>query len=202
MPKNRFADYKLIRDAFGRHGYQFFAGDFNLNLFGIRTGDRRADSFNDWIGVAFEQAGAGVVFVFQATTDPGIYWRKNPQNIEGTAILVPGQYLGAYGIGLHHGEYPALVQRKPVRVYRDANYDDVLDWEADDPQASGLFGINIHRAKPDGRSTVVGKWSAGCQVVACGWDFDYIMATANRATKEWGGSFSYTLFEEREIYDH
>ena len=44
-------------------------------------------------------------------------------NVKGTAILVPGQYRGAYKIGFHKGKYKALVQAKPVKLYIDNDKD-------------------------------------------------------------------------------
>ena len=79
-----------------------------------------------------------------------------------------GAVRGAYKIGLHRGSYEALVQRGGrVRLYRDANMDDILDMEPEDISDPTYAGIKIHRASTrDGGSENVDKWSAGCQVFA------------------------------------
>ena len=47
--------------------------------------------------------------------------------LEGTAILAPGQYRGAYQIGKQRGRYKALTQRTEVTVYRDPDKNETLD---------------------------------------------------------------------------
>ena len=49
-------------------------------------------------------------------------------------------------------------------VYRDDNRDGYLN-TANMEQDTGMFGINIHRSNAHRPSTVISKWSAGCQVL-------------------------------------
>ncbi|WP_444894914.1 hypothetical protein [Microbulbifer sp. SSSA005] len=190
--------YGQLQTALYKKGFRFFdKGDFNLNLIGIRSADNRANTFNDYLAVAWRFDGVPHCLVFAATTDPGIYWRENPINVNGTAILVPGQYPGLWQLGLHQGKYRALVQRKPVRVYRDSNRDQVLNQDA--PIDDGLFGINCHRASGTHTSQRVDKWSAGCQVLADPFDFSLLMALCERAAESWGSTFTYTLIEEGDL---
>lgn len=190
--------YGQLQTALLRKGYRFFdEGDYNLNLIGIRSADQVANTFNDYLAVAWRFDGIPHCLTFPATTDPGIFWREHPANVSGTAIVVPGQYLGLWEIGLHRGQYPALVQRGPIRVYRDNNRDRVLDQDA--PIDAGLFGINCHRASANGESRQVDKWSAGCQVLAHPKDFALLMALCERAAENWGRSFTYTLLEEKDL---
>lgn len=65
--------------------------------------------------------------VFKATTDPGTYWLLQPMQPQGTAILSEGQYPDAWQLGLHRGQYLALVQVKPVTITRDYKRVAVLD---------------------------------------------------------------------------
>ena len=123
------------------------------------------------------------------------HWLKNPLQAAGTAILKPGQYCNCYTIGLHRGKYPALVQRMPVTVIRDADRNSVLDFSSHKTQ-TGLFGINIHHAAASGVSKTVDKYSAGCQVIASAADFALLMRFAERHLKLYGNVFSYTLIEE------
>jgi hypothetical protein len=180
-------------------GHKVFDGGhaFNLNIVGIRANETRAGSFDDMITVTYRHTKNGPWFTeyFTATTDPSAYWLHNPMAFEGTAILAEGQYLGAFELGKHRGQYEALTQAKPVTVHRDNTRDDVLDFTKE--LAHGIFGINIHKAGE--RSTQVGKWSAGCQVMANARDFQQFMDLAHAqidSHPSWAARFTYTLIKE------
>lgn len=201
MTPNRLT-YSHLRRRFEALGYPFYdTGDYNLNIVGIRTPDMRSNLFNDWIVVAFRQFDHELLFVFDATTDPGLYWRQHPINVAGTAILKPGHHKGMFRIGQHKGRYTALVQHASVPVYRDNDGNAVLDAYRGIPVEIGQYGINLHRASNEySEGDEVGKWSAGCQVIARSSDFDLFMAICHRAAREWGPIFSYTLLEEGELW--
>ncbi|MEW6427309.1 MAG: hypothetical protein AB1568_04660 [Thermodesulfobacteriota bacterium] len=171
---------------------------YNLNLVGIRAMDGRPDRFDDLLAVFHRRGAAWCGEIMACTTDPGLYWLNNPEHIDGTAILKPGQYRGAFRLGYHRGKYEALTQAGPLTVWRDNNRDDRMD-TAGQPEHTGMFGINIHRAADHGESTVVGRWSAGCQVVANWWDFSVLIAMAKAGAHSHGNSFTYTLLEERDL---
>lgn len=177
----------------------FFRGDYNLNLVGVRSADTDSNAFNDALVVLYELDGKPVLHKFPMTTDSGVYYRENPVNVEGTAVLMPGFYRGCWSVGAHKGQYRALVQTGVMRVYRDADRDD----EIDDPTLlqsdEGLFGINLHRAGANGYSLQVDKWSAGCQVVADPVDFDLVMAMVMKSASIYGPKFSYTLLTEDQL---
>lgn len=176
-------------------GYLIFNRPFELNIAGVRSAEKVANRFDDCIHVFFcDENYKWICYSFLATTDPGRYWLKNLVLAAGTAILKPGQYCNCYTIGLHRGKYPALVQRMPVTVIRDADRNSVLDFSAHKTQ-TGLFGINIHHAAANGVSKIVDKYSAGCQVIASAADFALLMRFAERHRKLYGNVFSYTLIE-------
>ena len=155
----------------------------------------RSNSFDDVLGCAYTDKGLWRVHYWPGTCDPGTFYRKNPMNVRGTAILVEDQYVDAWEIGLHGGAYEALVQRGQVRVYRDANRNEILDLDPGTIQP-GLFGINIHRSTASGESTEVDKWSAGCQVHARTDGFNDMMALARRQVDSLGiKTFTYTLMK-------
>lgn len=190
-----------IKAAMRRKGYWVFGDEvrgYDLNIFGIRTEDRVANTFNDVIGVMYLSNGQWNCFLFPATTDPGLYWREHPMNVDGTAILVPGQHLGAYMVGSHKG-YTAFQQKRPLPVYRDADKDEILETDPDTIQ-SGFYGINIHRANSALPSSQVNKWSAGCQVLADPVQFDFLMSLAQKSMGIYGNSFTYTLLEEGDVH--
>lgn len=187
----------LIRSTLDKKGYKFFeVGVLNLNLIGIRKDKNVSNRFDDTFILAYNGP-EPIIKYFPCTTDPGRYYMQNGLE-KGTAVLVPGQYRGAYKLGLHQGKYEALVQAKEVQVYRDANKDGKLDYV--NPEW-GFFGINIHRSSPTGTSIQVDRWSAGCQVFANISDFNYLIAQVKRSleTKEYGNTFTYTLIEESDL---
>lgn len=191
--------YDAIKQICRAKGFRFFeAGDYNLNLVGIRnTRDLHANTFNDLFCVAFQVRGQTKLLQYACTTDPGIYYRQNPINVNGTAILPAGQHRNLWKIGKHLGQYVALVQNAAVTVIRDPNADKTLDFA--NGTETGYFGINCHRAREHGTSVQVDKWSAGCQVLASGADFGELMSYATRAAEIYGNSFTYTLFESHEF---
>jgi len=193
---------ELIRGIYARKGYVFFDANktLNLNIVGVRRDTNVPNRFDDVIMVICRNGlGEWEVYSYAATTDPGTFWLEHPQNSKGTAILVPGQYRGSHKIGKHRGHYRALVQAGPVKVWRDSNRDDVLDFDGE--EQDGLYGINIHRASSGHTSSKVEKWSAGCQVIASPVDFAELMALAGNAASRFGPRFTYTLLDEADLTD-
>lgn len=178
-------------------GHKVWDTPWKLWLFGIRSPNRSANSFDDLLGATWiDGSGARQSRFWIGTTDPGTYWLLNPSNRLGCAILVEGQYLDVWKIDKHAGKYDALCQRNgKVKVYRDPSLDNKHDLDPKTIQA-GEYGINIHAAtqRPDGISVAVDKWSAGCQVHATDAGFDEMMALALLQRSNSGlSTFSYTL---------
>jgi len=164
---NLLAPQDIIK-TLSKKGYAYFDNDtkpYNLNIFGIRTEDTTVNKFNDWLGYTWKYNGLWSLMMFQATTDPGLYWLQNPMNVKGTAILKPGQYRGMWEVGLHQGKYEALKQVGKCTVIRDFDRDGELDFDSG-KEETGLFGINMHHASYTAKSENVEKWSAGCCVHA------------------------------------
>lgn len=178
-------------------GYQILDNG-GLNLVGIRVGLSATNKFDDTF-VVFRAGTHGSVWAadyFPCTTDAGYHHLEHGLT-KGTAILAPGQYVDAYGLGKHQGKYDALVQVGPVTVYRDRNKDHELDYANPD---TGLFGINIHRANPNTTSKQVDKWSAGCTVIASPADFEHLMTLVREhIAAGYGKRFSYALLERRDF---
>ncbi len=190
-----------IYNALKRKGYMIFEQDdkpFNLNIVGIRNEAGKPNSFDDWVALMWKYKGVWNHIVFEATTDPGLYWLEHPKNPLGTAILKEGQYRGSHAIGLHKG-YKALQQVGKLTVIRDYNKDGVIDYSTGKEYTSSNFGINIHRAVYNGKSLAVNKWSAGCQVLADSFQFDQLMDICTEASQYWGARFTYTLINTRDI---
>ena len=191
--------YGDIKAIFDKKKYAFFDnGIANLNIFGVRikTG---TNVFDDAVCVAYrDDNGKPKLDTYMATTDPGMAYLFGPLSNEGTAILVPGQYRGAYGVHHHQGKYLALCQRKPVAVYRDNNKDAQHDMNPL-TKRSGIYGINIHRSNSKTESTYIDKWSAGCQVFKKVKDYDEFMALVTKAKNLYSNSFTYTLLEAKDF---
>jgi hypothetical protein len=173
----------------------FTKGSYNLNLIGVRTASRTANTFDDEMHVVFkDDFGNWHDFAFRCTTDPGTYYLNNPMNSQGTAIVKAGQYRSVWKVDLHRGKYEALCQRgNKISVYRDSDRDAVLEMD-ENSVYDGWFGINLHKAGDN--STQVDKWSAGCQVIAADADFDILMALIFKSVEKYGDGFSYTLLED------
>ena len=197
---------KNIKSYFEAKEYKFFDTPdrrLNLNLIGVRRDNQGTNTFDDFLLVMYRDEVLMISDRYQITTDPGKYWLNNPSNPKGTAVLIPGQYRGTWQLGKHQGKYEALVQRRPVKVYRDNNKNDVIDYNnltllSDE----GYFGINIHRSNPYDQSYVVNRWSAGCQVFKKVEDYNNFIQVCRDSADIYGNSFTYTLITEKELRNH
>lgn len=193
------ADFKKI---FTKKNYAFFTkGVYNLNIIGVRhTGSKVTNQFDDYIVVIYNtDTQNNVRRIFPCTTLPGKKAMNHPIAIKGTAILKPNQYRNAWKIGYHKGKYKALVQNKPVEVYRDNNKDDIFDLKPTSID-NGVFGINIHKAGDGANgSTFVDGWSYGCTVFQKSIDFNSFMRLIEKSAKIYGDTFTYTLLNEEDL---
>lgn len=191
--KNIRAILRLLKSK----GYQIYDRPYELNIVGIRKDSTQPNKFDDTLYVFWKNdSGKWEGKYYSITTDPGTYWLKNPMNNMGAAILKEGQYINSHKLGLHKGEYKALVQQKPVIVYRDYDRNAILDFN-NGREDKGLFGINIHRSSPVGTSQNVDKWSAGCQVFENINDYNEFLKLAEKSSALYGNNFTYTLIDER-----
>lgn len=179
------------------NGYKIFDRPYELNIVGVRSGSTIPNKFDDKIAVFYKNdKGTWEGKIFNATTDPGTYWLNKPMEPKGTAILKQGQYINSHQIGLHRGKYEALVQRNPVVVMRDYDRNAILDFN-NGKDDKGLFGINIHRANATGTTTIIDKYSAGCQVFENAEEFGQFLEMARKHKDLYGNNFTYTLIDER-----
>ncbi len=187
-----------VLETFQRKSYVLVSGTYQLNIFGVRADTPANNKFDDLVGVLYKDYGdVWNLRLYEATTDPGFFYLDNPANVNGTAILMEGQHLSSHHIGLHRNQYCALVQNKPLPVWRDRDRDHVYDF---DPATIdvGIFGINIHHAGQ--HSENINNWSAGCQVLAILTEFDDLMGLVDlNVENKWGEVFTYTLFNEKDF---
>lgn len=172
-----------LQKEYVRLGYSWLP----FQIIGIRSDANLPNKFDDLIGLMENNT----ITWFTGTTNPGVHWLKNLLNPQGAALLKPNQYVNTWKLDLHQGKYLALCQRKPVVVYRDSDKDDFAEETA--ITETGLFGINIHRANPSAISSIIDKWSAGCQVLNNPHDFDYLIKRCQASGLK---DFTYTLLKE------
>jgi len=177
--------------------YALFVNDikpYNINLWGIRN---PGGEFNDEFHLFWKYKGNWSHLIFMGTTDPGKHYLEHPLNHKGTAILPEGQYRGGWSLGKHKGVYEALVQNKPVQVYRDDNLDAELDLtKLDKP---GYYGINIHRAHAEADVATIGRYSAGCQVIHNPFEYGIFIQICKMAAVNFGDSLTYTLINQSDL---
>jgi hypothetical protein len=175
--------YVELENKFKELGYEWPA----FHIIGTRSKANEKNKFDDY----FYLIKGPIMYVYSGTTNPGTHWLKNLLNPKGTAVLKPGQYVDAYQLGLHQGKYEALVQRKPVTVYRDGDKDDTAEEQG--KEDTGLFGINMHRANSAAISKFIDKWSAGCQVLDNPEQFKTLISSCKTTGRK---AFTYTLLRE------
>jgi len=184
--------------VYQRKGYIIFEDDskpYNLNYGGIRD---MGGQWNDEFFMFWKYKGKWSIISWMGTTDPGAYYLKNPLSVIGTAILSEGQHRGLFKEGLHKGLYPALVQAKPVKVYRDADKDEIPEIDKQISEID-MFGINSHRAHQDVEIRTIGKYSAGCQVTLNPDEYEIMLRLAIYSFKYWGDTLTYTLFNKTDF---
>lgn len=186
-----------ITNMYSKKGYFLRTEPMAMNIFGVRNSDVNSNTFDDCVGVVFiDIDGILKILQYSATTDPGLYYRENPMNKDGTAIIIPGFHKNCYKLGKHVGE-EALEQIAPMKYIRDANKNKVLDflYKTTGYKIFEQNGkTNIHRAGAN--SKLVDKWSAGCQVVATLVDFSELLRHIKRSLAYGHANvFSYALFE-------
>ena len=191
-----------FEDILLNKGYAYFKkGSYNLNIIGVRAKGRKVTNLYDDILVVIynDESGKQVKKLYNITTEPGSYYMyKQLLNPKGTAILVPGQYRGCWKLGLHKGQYKALCQSKPIKVYRDNNRNAIYDLEPKTIE-QGMFGINIHRSDKGITRTTIDRYSAGCQVFNNPQDFAEFIAICEKQKALYGNSFTYTLINEQDV---
>jgi len=185
-----------LEKVYSEKGYKFFKGELSVNVFGIRC-QTGTNNWDDIIGVSWYENGELQLLTFDATTDPGTHWLKNPMRKSGCAIMVEGQYRGAYMVGPHgRSRYEACRQAKPIPVYRDNNKDSNHDLNPDTIE-KGLFYTNIHHGWS---SKYVNKNSAGCMVIKSKAKFEkQFMPIIKKSCKKYGKHFTFTLLNIKDF---
>lgn len=159
-----------------------------LAVLGVRgemsTGNHR-EVYDDAIYLC---APGGVFLALNGNVDPNGFRKGHgtSESAKGMASLKPSPRGGwLYELGMHKGEYLALVQAAAVTVFRDADSSvpaskvfqlDGLPVYED----TGDFGIHIHHGSVNGTS------SLGCQTIPPGAQWDSFIAAVQAGVKASG----------------
>ena len=150
------------------NGMKVFTQPFDVTMGGIRTKDNKSNKFNDWLfSMYHDKNGKKIYEILPGTTDAGLYYRLNPMQVKGTAIIQHGvQHRGAYQLQDpkkdrskrgHRGQ-KAFRQIKSMLYWRDADRDEYLDFDGIEQKSN--FATNGHYMGTVGNN--VNNWSAGC----------------------------------------
>lgn len=196
--KLSFDDVKKVVQ--NKPGYSWWEGAYNPFLYAIRSRSLIADLWNDVCGICYiDHFGNKINLMHKGSTKPGLNWLKDKMgNVNGTAILPPGQYSKCWKVAEHKG-YVALVQAGPgvFKVWRDSNKDGRFDFQG--PLFDDVTGLNMHTESLLKETEKVGWYSAGCQVRAHDKEHFMVMSILQMSIPTWGDRFSYTLLEERDF---
>ncbi len=179
---------EIIQESLKKRGHLWF--DEKINIIGIRSNDNTPDKFNDFIAVSFKDE----FHVFEATTDPGVYWLENPQRVTGTFVMIPDQYIDCWKIGIHN-TYKALVLCGIIQGWRDSNKDNLINPNKSKSYSDG-HAVNIHHAHETVIQNVIDKYSAGCQVIRKFSDWLIFFGLCEASKQEF---FTYTLLTENDL---
>lgn len=187
----------ILKSTLQKKGYKWFYD--RPNIIGIRSTLNVPDIFNDILCLVYYENGKEILRSYPITTEPGVYYQKNPLNSDGCAVLKPGQYFESYSIGLHQNKptHKALIQTGKVTVYRDNDKDGVAEEQG--KEDSGLFGVNIHGAMNNTVTQKIGPWSAGCQVFAIWSQKEELINICENFKPITKNKFTYTLIKESDL---
>lgn len=199
--------FEQIKAAYKGKSYTFFSElkPYNLNIWGVRKLTNRVDVFDDIQGISCKDENGNIIHIIHpATVDPGLWYLKNELlNPNGTFILAPGQYFGCWEKAMHK-KHLALCQKDDYHKFkgwRDNRLNGVIERKL---TANGNFfmdvgGLDMHRSS-ETFASLVGKYSAGCQVRKVKTDHLKALDLVDKSIALYGNSFSYTLFDEDEVF--
>jgi hypothetical protein len=175
-----------------RLGYSVFDGEYDMNVVGLRRVPGTVNAFDDLMTLSFKEKSSWRFFAWPCTTEPGGKYLGQPMNVIGTAIIKPGQYRGSHKLGIHGAgkkwAHEALVQCGDLKVWHDANKDQVLDYGLAETTSHGTSGLNLHRH--------LGDFSAGCQVFEKRQhQEEFIFLVKQQIAANLGNKFTYTVLE-------
>jgi hypothetical protein len=138
-------------------------------ILGASSIEDAPNSFDDKFYLFYDEANIDVA---TGTTNPGTPVLEGgflKYNKAGAAVVKSEEwYYDVWTYGLHMGKMPALKQVGNFIVFRDGNKNKKSE-EIGKPITGSNYGINFHAATYNALSktlqTIIGWWSAGCQVL-------------------------------------
>lgn len=163
--------YQQLKDRLLNSGFKFYSGKLNLNFIWERTNDVITNKFTDLLHIAYEdEDNIQRVLTVPCTTKPGLKGSIDSpithEGVTGTAIIMPGQYGGAWEFRDTDKEFsknPYFRQIKPIDYWRDGDKDLIVDHVQQ--QDDKIFGTHWHvmsNKPPAFQSGNVNNWSLGC----------------------------------------
>lgn len=189
---------ELLKRAMQVKGFKEIPEDYWI--IGIRNPQDTPDAFDD---VFYLMKGTDLIMETTGTTNPGKKILKGgfrSYNSKGGAIVQSDRwYYDLWAYGKHKGIVPALRQVGAIYIHRDGDMDDKSE-ELGKAYVGNHYGINFHSASKDFNSnlvkTVVGGWSAGCQVCNNLTDYRKIINTIKDSNQK---RVTYLLLKEFSI---
>jgi len=166
-------------------------------IVGIRNPNDATDKFDDMF---YLMNNGEIVMKTTGTTNPGASILKGgfkKYNSDGAAVVESDRiYYDVWKYGMHNGYMPALKQLgAKITVWRDGDMDGKSEEQG--KKFSGYYGINFHTATKSylGKviKTLIGGWSAGCQV--CNNSEEY-MEIINKIKTSGQEKITYCLLKE------
>lgn len=195
-----YTTFNLIKEILEKKDIAEHINEGVLNIIGIRKKDKDSTKYEDLIlsvKITKPDTWKMVVDIYEGTTTPSDYWLRNfAVANKGAAILHEGWHEESWGFGYHKQDpkRPALVQIKPLPVYRDSNKDTKLDEIDTTIETKGLIGINFHARANFIVTELIGDTSAGCQVFKNRTNFEkYFIQDVRDSVNKGIKSFSYNL---------
>lgn len=202
---------EVLKKTISALNYKWF--EDRPNIIGIRTKLIVPDVFNDLLAISYKDGSQELLKVYSITTEPGVFYQKNLLNLNGCAVVEPGQWIDAYSIGFHKGydgtrinpntqqPYPAhraLVLTGHIRVKRDKDKNGIAGDSGIVVDGDGT-GCDIHGAMRSSLTKTVGPWSAGCNVFAAWRDKEEFIDICEKYRQATKNKFTYTLIKEENL---
>lgn len=161
-----------------------------VNIIGFRDPDK-PDKWNDYFIINVDNQ----IMVTRGTTEPSQHYvnEKTRLHPDGAAYMIEGYYEDLWEIGLHRGQYEALVHRgKKIKIKRVISY---YPLTFADGKYEKTSGINKHHG--NNKRKTIGLQGGGCQVDRLEKVFFYYLETIKMSGQK---TFDYLLTSIDNFY--
>ncbi len=206
-----------IKDVLAKKGYVFFdKGFYNLNIIAVRENDVFDNTFSDTLYVIWNEPNQPEKMLqLPWTTLAGVYGHggeKDPLKAwetgtpdDGVAIILEGQYRGAFELVLVGPYFPFLEyfkQVKSLKYFRDNDKNGVV---TRGKIVEGNFSTHLHPMSAAGTDGLYvsapgwNPWSQGCN--GCpDLQFKKLLRLGKLAANLYGNIFTYTLIHAKDFF--